>query len=37
MSVYAALPGPKHDVEIVADDLVFEEDPDAEGNLHLTS
>jgi|AntAceMinimDraft_12_1070368.scaffolds.fasta_scaffold37943_1 hypothetical protein len=34
MSVYAALPGPKQDVGIVADDFVFEEVPDAEDNLH---
>jgi hypothetical protein len=33
MSVYAALPGPKQDVGILADDVVFKEDTDAEGNL----
>ena len=37
MSVYAALPGPKQDVGIVADDVMFKVDPDAEGNLHLIS
>ena len=37
MSVYAVLPGLKQDVGIVADDVMFKVDPDAEGNLHLIS